>query len=74
MISADYGRIIIIFDITNDYNIKYKINIQKDYDYTIYSVLLVFPENSEDNYIIISTSNIAYYYQNTEITSEKFTL
>ena len=59
MISADYGRIIIIFDITNDYNIKYKINTQKDYDYTIYSVLLVFPENSEDNYIIISTSNIA---------------
>ena len=72
MISEDYERIIIIFDI--NYNIKYKINIQKDYDYTIYSVLLVFPENSEDNYIIISTSNIAYYYQNTEITSEKFTL
>ena len=71
LISAYYDRIIVIFDITNDYNIKYKINTQKDYDYTIYSCLLVFPKNSKDNYIIISTSNIAYYYQNTEITSAK---
>ena len=71
LISAEYERIIIIFDITNNYNIKHKINTQKDYDYAIYSVLLVFPKDSEDNYIIISTSNIAYYYQNTEITSAK---
>ena len=71
LVSADYNRIIIIFDITNDYNIKHKINTQKDYDYTIYNSLLVFPKNSEDNYIIISTENVAYYYQNTEITSAK---
>ena len=53
LISADYNKVVIIWDITNNYNIKHKININyKDY---IYSCLLVFPHNQEDNYIVTST-------------------
>ena len=53
LISADYNKVVIIWDITNNYNIKHKININyMDY---IYSCLLVFPHNQEDNYIITST-------------------
>ena len=55
LISADYNKIVIIWDITNNYNIKYKINTK--YGDDIYSCLLIFPHNSDDNYIITSTGN-----------------
>ena len=57
LISADYNKIVIIWDITNNYNIKYQINTNYDnYIYSrIYSCLLVFPHNNNDNYIITST-------------------
>jgi WD40 repeat protein len=55
LISADDNKIVIIWDITNNYNIKYNINTK--YGDDIYSCLLIFPHNSDDNYIITSTFN-----------------
>ena len=55
LISGDLNKIVIIWDITNNYNIKYKIDTK--YGYYIYSCLLIFPHNNNDNYIITSTSN-----------------
>ena len=55
LISADDNKIVIIWDITNNYNIKYTINTK--YGNDIYSCLLIFPHNSDDNYIITSTYN-----------------
>ena len=55
LISADDNKIVIIWDITNNYNIKYIINTK--YGDDIYSCLLIFPHNSDDNYIITSTFN-----------------
>jgi len=55
LISADDNKIVIIWDITNNFNIKYKIDTK--YGHDIYSCLLIFPKNSEDNYIITSTFN-----------------
>ena len=53
LISADDNYIVIIWDITNNYNIKYQINTK--YNSYILSCLLVFPHNNNDNYIITST-------------------
>jgi len=55
LISADENKIVIIWDITNNYNIKYQINT--NYDSDIHSCLLVFPHNNNDNYIITSTDS-----------------
>jgi len=55
LISGDIENIVIIWDITNNYNIKYKIDTK--YGSYIYSCLLIFPHNNNDNYIITSTSN-----------------
>ena len=55
LISADNNKIVIIWDITNNYNIKY--NIDTKYGDDIYSCLLIFPNNMNDDYIITSTFN-----------------
>jgi len=55
LISTDDNYIVIIWDITNNYNIKYQINYK--YGWYIFSCLLVFPHNNNDNYIITSTSS-----------------
>ena len=55
LISADDNKIVIIWDITNNYNIKYQIDTK--YGGYIYSCLLIFPHNIDDNYIITSTYN-----------------
>ena len=47
--------IVIIWDITNNYNIKYQIDTI--FEDAIYSCLLLFPYNINDNYIITSTYN-----------------
>ena len=52
---GDDNKLIIIWDITNNYNIKYKINT--NYEGNIYSCLLLFPQNNNDNYIITLTYN-----------------
>ena len=51
--SADDNKIVIIWDITNNYNIKYQIDTK--YGDIIYSCLLIFPKIIKDNYIITST-------------------
>ena len=66
LISADDNKIVIIWDITNNYNIKYNINTK--YGDDIYSCLLIFPHNSDDNYIITSTYN---YSGNDEDSATK---
>jgi hypothetical protein len=53
LISADHNYLVILWDITNNYNIKYK--IETEYDEIIYSCLLVFPEINDDNFIVTST-------------------
>jgi len=60
LISADDKKIVIIWDITNNYNIKYKIDTK--YNNDIFSCLLVFPDNNNDNYIITSTSSKSNVY------------
>ena len=55
LISGDDNKIVIIWDITNNYNIKYQIDTK--YGDNIYSCLLIFPHNIDDNYIITSTFN-----------------
>ena len=59
LISADYDRVVIIWDITNNYNIKHKIVINNFR--VIWSCLLLFPHNIEDNYIIISNDKTGEY-------------
>ena len=58
LISGDIDHIVIIWDITNNYKIKYQIDTK--YNSSIYSCLLIFPHNNNDNYIITST----YYKSN----------
>ena len=57
LISADNDRIVIIWDINNYYNIKYKIDT--NYLDDISSCLLIFPHNTNDNYIITSSNAIS---------------
>ena len=57
LISADDHKIVIVWDITNNYSIKNKIDTH--YKYNIYSCLLAFPYNISENYIITSTTNIS---------------
>ena len=61
LISADKNKIIIIWDVSNNYNIKYEINTS--YIKTIFSCLLIFPFNNDndedDGYIISSTESIS---------------
>ena len=75
LISADDDKIVIIWDITNSYNIKYK--IETKYDHNIYSCLLIFPHNLNDNYIITSTYNESEKMDNSatklySLNDEKF--
>ena len=63
LISADKNKIVILWDITNDYEIKHK--IETGYDKIIYSCLLLFPNKDDDNtksvgdegFIITSTNS-----------------
>ena len=57
LISSDCNYIVIIWDITDNYSIKHKINT--NYSGDIYSCLLIFPNNIDDNYIITSTCHIS---------------
>ena len=66
IISGDNDKIVIIWDITDNYNIKYKIDT--NYSNSIYSCLIVFPININDNYIITSSYNIS---NDNEISSTK---
>ena len=56
LISSDYDRIIIIWDITNDYNVKHKIDMKLTIDFIINSCLLIFTYNKDD-YIISTAIN-----------------
>ena len=58
LISADFNYYIIIWDITNNYNILH--NFNSGYNGNIYSCLLVFPYYSDNNYFITSTRAIHY--------------
>ena len=57
LISADKYYIVIIWDIDNNYDIKYTIDTR--YKEVIYSSLLLFPHNINENYIITSTKHIS---------------
>ena len=54
LISADDNKIVILWDVSDNYNIRHQIDTK--YGNNIYSCLLVFPHNNNDNnYIITST-------------------
>ena len=53
LISTDNNKIVIIWDITSNYNNNYR--IQTKYTDYIYSCLLVFPHYNNENYIVTST-------------------
>ena len=55
LISGDDDKIVIIWDITNNFKIKYQI-ITK-YENDIFSCLLIFPHNNYNDYIVTSTFN-----------------
>jgi len=58
LISADKNKNVIIWDITNNYNLLY--NINSNYGNDIYSCLLLFSDgDNNNNYIITSTKNIS---------------
>jgi len=59
LISADEGRMVIVWDITNNYSIKYSINTK--YNDIIYSCLLVFINESYENSNSNSNNNIDGY-------------
>ena len=63
LISADINGIVILWDIIKNYKIKYQINtgynISSDKGLLIYSCLLIFDKNNEDNYIVTSLNNIS---------------
>ena len=67
LISADKSKLVFIWDITDNYKIKYKINT--NYKKDIYSCLLIFPHNNEENYIIAST-----YCDNNESSTKIYSL
>ena len=61
LISADKNKIVIIWEISNNYNIKYK--IETKYKKIIYSCLLVFPINinkkfADEGFIITSSNSV----------------
>ena len=54
LVSVEEKQIIIIWDITNNYNLKYKIN-NKHYK-LISCCILIFPHNQTNNYMIENTA------------------
>ena len=59
LISGDQKNIVIIWDITDNYSIKYKINTNYKNKGDIYSCLLIFPHNINYNFIITSTQSVS---------------
>ena len=55
LISGDEECIVIIWDITKNYEIKHEIDTY--YNKYIFSCLMIFPRDKDDNYIITSTYN-----------------
>ena len=53
LISADDNKLVIVWEVSDNYNIKNQIDTK--YGNNIYSCLLVFPINNDNNYIITST-------------------
>ena len=69
IISADINGIVILWDIINNYKIKYQINtlynISSDKGLVIFSCLIIFDkynEDNEDSYVITSINNISDDY------------
>ena len=59
-ISTDYNKIVIIWDISNDYNILLQINTP--YKELIFNCLLIFPHNKEDNYMAVCANMMGSNY------------
>jgi len=55
LIWSCYNKKVIIWDITDNFSIKYQINTEFKNIFYIYSCLLVFPHNYQENFIIISS-------------------
>jgi WD40 repeat protein len=53
LISSDENKIVIVWDINDNYGMKTKIDTK--YGDSIYSSLIIFPNNENDSYIITST-------------------
>ena len=72
LISGDKSnkeQIVIIWDVTNNYDIKYNINTQ--YGNSIYSCLMIFPENTENNDEILLITSSYYTSKNLDKAATK---
>lgn len=58
ILSVDIKGILIIFDVNDDFKLKYKINTN---EYVIYSSILLFNKIDKNNYIITSNSYVSNY-------------
>ena len=63
LISADDNKIVIIWDVTDNYNMKQQ--IETKYENNIYSCLLIFPHYDSNDYIITSTYHDSDNIQNS---------
>ena len=70
LISADRNHVVIIWEVNNNFNRKYK--IETKYDNDIYSCLLVFPFNKTENFIITSTYDIDSFTKIFSFETGKF--
>lgn len=59
LVSVEKQQIIIIWDITNNYNLKYKIN--NKYSKLISCCILIFPHNQINNYMVENTTGFDIY-------------
>lgn len=65
LISADsfvFNNKVIVWDINDNYKIKYKIDTKYNTN-IIFSCLLIFPHNSDNDFIITSTANTNIYHK-----------
>lgn len=57
LISADDDKLVIVWDLNNNYEIKYKIETNYGLKNYIFTCLLIFPHYDKNNYIITSSCN-----------------
>ena len=71
LVSADWNYKVIVWDVTNNFNIKYNIRDFWKLHTEMWTLMLVFPHNNDNNYIVISSSVYIKnpYVSNTQIYS-----
>ena len=66
LVSADWNYKVIVWDVSNNFNIKYKIGDFWKLHTEMWTLMLVFPHNNDNNYIVISSS---VYIKNPNVSN-----